>query len=158
MDFKEFLNEDKLEQRFSAGLAIIWDGKVLLAHTTGRKANTGWGIPKGGVDKGESKINAAIRETYEELGVKVPMNLIDKNEHTFVVTSRQKKYTKIVTYYLVKIDELSQVGLKKPKISKGKLQLEEIDAAEFMGVDQAKKGIMFSQYPILNVLQNNGLA
>ena len=157
MDFKEFLNEDKLEQRFSAGLAIIWDGKVLLAHTTGRKANTGWGIPKGGVDKGESKINAAIRETYEELGVKVPMDLIDKNEHTFVVTSRQKKYTKIVTYYLVKIDELSQVGLKKPKISKGKLQLEEIDAAEFMRVDQAKKRIMFSQYPILNVLQNNGL-
>ncbi len=62
-----------------------------------------------------------------------------------------------MTYYLVNIDELSQVGLKKPKISKGKLQLEEIDAAEFMNADQAKKSIMFSQYPILNVLQNNGL-
>mgnify|MGYP003653574874 FL=1 len=158
MNFKEFINEDKLEQRYSAGLAIIWQGKVLLAHTTGRKSSTGWGIPKGGIDKGESKINAAIRETYEELGVKVPSSLIDKNENTFVVTSRSKKYTKIVSYFLVKIDDLSQVGLKKPKISKSKLQLEEIDAAEFMSVDQAKNGIMFSQYPILNVLQSNGLA
>ena len=52
MNFKEFLNEGKLEQRFSAGLAIIWDGKILLAHTTGRKSNTGWGITKGGIDKG----------------------------------------------------------------------------------------------------------
>ncbi len=91
MDFIEFLSENKLKQKLSAGLAIIWDGKVLLGHTTGRKLNTGWGIPKGGIDKGESKINAAIRETYEELGVKVPMDLIDKNEHTFVVTSRPKK-------------------------------------------------------------------
>ena len=140
MNFKEFINEDKLEQRYSAGLAIIWQGKVLLAHTTGRKSSTGWGIPKGGIDKGESKINAAI------------------SENTFVVTSRSKKYTKIVSYFLVKIDDLSQVGLKKPKISKSKLQLEEIDAAEFMSVDQAKNGIMFSQYPILNVLQSNGLA
>ena len=81
MNFKEFLNESKLEQRFSAGLAIIWDGKILLAHTTGRKSNTGWGIPKGGVDKGESKINAAIRETYEELGVKVPMDF-NRQERT----------------------------------------------------------------------------
>ena len=38
------------------------------------------------------------------------------------------------------------------------VMLEEIDAAEFMSVDQAKNGIMFSQYPILNVLQSNGLA
>jgi predicted NUDIX family NTP pyrophosphohydrolase len=74
-----------------------------------------------------------------------------------VVTSRQKKYTKIVTYYLVKIDELHEIGLKKPKISKSKLQLEEIDGAEFMDASQARKGIMFSQYPILNVLQNNGV-
>jgi hypothetical protein len=67
MNFKEFINEDKLEQRYSAGLAIIWQGKVLLAHTTGRKSSTGWGIPKGGIDKGESKINAVSYGVEEVL-------------------------------------------------------------------------------------------
>lgn len=156
-EIKESLLEANLEKRISAGLAIICNGKVLLAHTSGRKANTGWGIPKGGIEDGESKIDAAIRETYEEIGVKVPSNLINKNEHTFIVTSRQKKYTKVVSYFIVNIDDIKQIGLKKPVISKSKLQLEEIDGAEFMDAAHAKKGIMFSQYPILNVLQSNGL-
>ena len=117
----------KLKQKYSAGLAIIYNGKILLGHTTGRKAGTGYGIPKGGIEEGESHLDAAIRETREELGIKVNRKLIDKNGRTFAVTSRKYKYNKVVYYYIVNISDLSQIGLKDETISKSKLQLKEID-------------------------------
>ena len=87
--FKHFLNESILETRYSAGIAIVYNGKILLGHSTGRKSNTGYGISKGGIDEGESKLEAAIRETREEFGIKIPNKLIQKQEYTFVVTSRK---------------------------------------------------------------------
>ena len=84
----------ELKPRYSAGLAIIYDNKILLGHTTGRKSDTGYGIPKGGIEDGESHIDAAIRETYEELGLKIKRSLIDTTEYTFTVTSRKYKYNK----------------------------------------------------------------
>jgi len=66
-----------MKTKISAGLAIIYDNKVLLAHTTNRGWYGSYGIPKGGIEKGESKIQAAIRETKEEVGISVPKNLID---------------------------------------------------------------------------------
>ena len=52
--------------KISSGI-IITDGKnILLGHSTG---NSHWDIPKGGVDDGESTMEAAIRETEEEIGL-----------------------------------------------------------------------------------------
>ena len=51
-----------MKTKTSAGLAIIYDNKILLAHTTSRGWYGSYGIPKGGIDKGESKLDAAIRE------------------------------------------------------------------------------------------------
>lgn len=147
----------KLKRKYSAGLVIIYRGKILLGHTAGRKNNTGWGIPKGGIEKGESNLDAAIRETYEELGIKVNRKLVDKRERTFVVTSRKYNYNKVVYYYVVNIDDLSQIGLKSEIISKGKLQLEEIDDARFFTRGEAEDVIMQSQKTILTTLVGNGL-
>lgn len=147
----------KLKQKYSAGLAIIYKGKILLCHTTGRKKGTGYGIPKGGIEKGESHLDAAIRETYEEVGIKVNPKLIDKNERTFVVTSRKYNYNKVVYYYVVNINDLSQIGLKSEVISRGKLQLEEIDDARFFTSAEANEIIMQSQRTILTTLIGNGL-
>ena len=98
-----------MKTKTSAGLAIIYDNKVLLAHTTSRGWYGSYGIPKGGIEKGESKLDAAIRETEEEVGIKIPKKLIDPTEHTFVVST--KKYGhKIVYYYIVKIDKIEQKG------------------------------------------------
>ena len=70
----------KLEQRYSAGIAITYQGKILLGHTTGRKAYHSYGISKGGIEEGESILDAAIRETEEEFGIKVPKKLIGKKK------------------------------------------------------------------------------
>jgi 8-oxo-dGTP pyrophosphatase MutT (NUDIX family) len=141
----------------SAGLAIIYNGLILLGHTTGRGWYGSYGIPKGGIEDGEDKMSAAIRETLEEVGIKVPRNLIDPIEHTFVVTSRQHKFNKTVYYYIVKIDSLSQIGLKELKIPKSQLQVEEIDWAGFLSYSEASKRIMKSQATLLNNLRGKGL-
>jgi len=64
-----------MKTKKSAGLAIIYDNKILLAHTTSRGWYGSYGIPKGGIDDGESKLYAAIRETREEVGINIPKNL-----------------------------------------------------------------------------------
>ena len=61
--FDNYINEAKkfLEERQSAGLAIVHDGKVLLGHSTGRKRLASYGISKGGIDEGESILDAAYK-------------------------------------------------------------------------------------------------
>jgi len=48
---------------------VIYGTKVLVVKTwigSGR-----WGMPGGGIHKAESKIDSAIREVYEEVGIKL---------------------------------------------------------------------------------------
>lgn len=55
----------------SCGLFLIRkDNKILIAHPT-MHPRSSWGIPKGKVEPGESLIEAAIRETYEESNIDV---------------------------------------------------------------------------------------
>lgn len=52
---------------FSAGGVVLNpEGKVLVVSQHG----TSWSLPKGHIDPGEEKIEAAIREIYEESGIK----------------------------------------------------------------------------------------
>jgi len=141
----------------SAGLAIIYKGMILLGHTTGRGWWSSYGIPKGGIEEGEDKLSAAIRETYEEVGIKVPLSLIDTTEHTFTLTSREHKFNKIVSYYIAKIDDLSQIGLKDIKVPKSQLQIEEIDWAGFLPYKEAMKRVMKSQVTLITNLMGKGL-
>jgi predicted NUDIX family NTP pyrophosphohydrolase len=127
-----------------------------LAHTTSRGWFGSYGIPKGGIDKSESNLDAAIRETKEEVGITIPKNLIDKTEHTFTVST--KKYgNKIVYYYVVQISNLSQIGLKDLKVPKKQLQLEEVDWAGFLDYREATKRIMKSQAVLINNMVGRGL-
>lgn len=145
----------KRETKYSAGLAIIYDNKILLGHTAGRGWYGSYGIPKGGLDKGESNLQAAIRETREEIGINIPRSLIGKDEYTFTVTTN--KYNKVVYYYVVKIDNLSQLKLKDLKVPKKQLQIEEIDWAGFLDYKEASKRVMKSQVPLINNLVGQGL-
>lgn len=145
-----------MKTKKSAGLAIIYDNKILLAHTTSRGWYGSYGIPKGGIDNGESKLDAAIRETREEVGINIPKKLIDPTEYTFTVST--KKYGhKIVYYYIVKIDDLSQIGLKDLRVPKKQLQVEEVDWAGFLDYKEAMKRVMKSQISLVNNLVGKGL-
>jgi len=146
-----------MKQKESAGLAIIYRGMILLAHTTGRKWWGSYGIPKGGIEPGESRIDAAIRETREEVGLDIPRSMIDPNPRTYVLTSRKYKYTKTVYWYAVQVEDLGQIGMKSLVVPKSQLQLEEVDWAGFMPLAEAKKRAMSSQQQLLTQLVGLGL-
>ena len=153
----QFINEAAQEVKTSAGLAIIWEGKILLGHTAGRNFKTGYGIPKGGIEPGETQIDAAIREVAEEIGVLVPKNRVNSNAYQFGVDARKWGFKKIVHYYIVKINSLQEIGLNEPVVPKDRLQLEEINDARFMDLKQARSVVMKSQQPLLDNLQKLGL-
>lgn len=153
----QFLNEASQEVKTSAGLAIVWENKILLAHTSGSSFKNGYGIPKGGIEPGETQLDAAIREVEEEVGVIVSKNKIDSNAYQFGVDARKWGFKKIVHYYIVKINSLQEIGLNEPVVPKDWLQLEEINDARFMDLKQARGVVMKSQQPLLDNLQKLGL-
>lgn len=61
---------------------LIYDGtKILLCHATGQSH---WDIPKGHLEEGETQIEAAIRECFEETGFLInPEDLIDCGFHEY---------------------------------------------------------------------------
>lgn len=50
---------------------ILQDGKLLLAQRKVREGSLSWQFPAGEVEPGESPEEAAVRETAEEVGLKV---------------------------------------------------------------------------------------
>jgi putative (di)nucleoside polyphosphate hydrolase len=58
------------------------DSHVLVAHVTGTRK---WDIPKGGAEPGETAVQAAVRETFEETGIALqPAELIDLGRHPYL--------------------------------------------------------------------------
>jgi 8-oxo-dGTP pyrophosphatase MutT (NUDIX family) len=146
-----------MNYRTSAGLAIVYQGMVLLAHTTGRKWQGSYGIPKGGVEEGESLIDTAIRETLEEVGIRVPKRLIDTTARTYVLTSNKYKQVKTVHWFIVRVDDLSLIGLSGLVVPKRQLQLKEVDWAGFVNLAEARKRVMQSQVTVIDNLTSMGL-
>ena len=61
------MNEES-NYRLNVGLIIVNNyGKVLICK---RKNSNQWQFPQGGIDKGETPIEAAKREIFEEVGIK----------------------------------------------------------------------------------------
>lgn len=151
--FEEFENP-KNETRETAGIAIILqqaaDPMILLVHP----ANASWakpqmGIPKGGVEKGESLIDAAIRETFEETGIKIEQSQLTLSPETAEVW-KGSKYRYSIHYFVCKISDLTEIGLDSFKVPKSQLQAEEIDWAGFVPVKDAYAKVVRSQHIILD--------
>jgi mutator protein MutT len=60
----------KVELKSAVGIVFNSKGEVLLGKAIASDDRNGkWCFPGGGIDKGESPLQAAIREVYEEMGV-----------------------------------------------------------------------------------------
>jgi len=145
----ETLNEWRNDKgiKISAGLLVIQDNKMLLVHPTNSPWWGTYSIPKGGVDKKEDALSAAIRETYEETGIKIKEKHIStiNNGHIDYTDDKGKVYKRV--YYFVAYP-------KKP-ITKDmfKPQLEEVDWAGFLSRDEAQKRIFGRFKPLLKFLK-----
>jgi len=151
MNFNEFINEESLESRSAAGVAIIYNNKILLVHPTGASWQKGTcGIPKGGIDPHEDTLDAALRELKEETGITLDPSALDKSPEVVVSQHPKKNKLRHLTYYICRISDLSKIGLTSERVPKDQLQLEEIDWAKFMSAEEAYPIMAQSQLIILD--------
>lgn len=150
--FNQFINESsaKKERKKAAGIALLFDNKILLIHPT----NSGWqrgtcGIPKGGIEEGEDPFEAALRELNEETGISLEPSLVDPTPHTVDFYRGSKPSGKMI-YFVCEISDLSQIGLDDIKLPTSMLQLHEVDWAKFVDRDEAYGITSRSQLIILD--------
>lgn len=132
----------------SAGTVLIKNNKILLCHPTNARWYGTYSIPKGGLEEGENNINAAIRETSEEVGIFIPEYMLtDKKEYCVEYKNKNGKLYKKVYFYVINVEEYPDV------IPKEQLQLEEVDWAGFLDYEQAKKKIFWRFKPMLELIK-----
>ena len=131
----------------SAGLVIIYNNTILLAHPTGQGWYGTYSIPKGHVEEGEDYLTAALRETYEELGISFNKAEINPNSEGYInYIDENGNLYKRVYFYIIE--------LKEPlKVYKSQLQNEEIDWAGFLTKKEAEKRIFWRFKTLLSFLK-----
>ena len=133
----------------SAGLVIIQNNTILLGHPSNAKWVESFSFPKGGIEKDESKIEAAIRETKEEVGIDINEKIIQLDtEYVIEYKNKKGKIHKKVYYYLVFLDDDTLPVILPENL----LQLEEIDFAAFYTKEEAEKLIFWRFKSILEHL------
>jgi len=135
----------------SAGLAIFWNKKVLLVHPTNAPWSGTYSIPKGHIEENEDILDTAIRETFEEVGIKVSKEIIG-TYHSLVYLNIHGKATKRIAWYPVYIKNLSDIGLETEIVPKSQLQLDEVDWAGFLDESTAIEKMLFKQQEILEFI------
>ena len=140
---QESLITEKKQLELSAGLAIIQKGAILLGHPKGQKWWGTYSIPKGHVEAGEDLLEAAIRETREEVGYTVRIEDVVDLEPKFVdYKDKNGQLYKRVYYFIV----VPTIPIKQSQI---KPDDTEIDWAGFILEDAAEARIFWRLKPIL---------
>ncbi|MDO4661944.1 MAG: NUDIX hydrolase [Tissierellia bacterium] len=88
----------------SAGGVVIRNDKVLIL----KRKNGGWVLPKGRIEKGETKKEAAIREVFEESGIKARCKkYIGYSKYNFKADNDVIRKT--VYYFLMEVETQSDL-------------------------------------------------
>tara|TARA_R110000868_G_scaffold9620_6_gene47628 strand:- start:53574 stop:54038 length:465 start_codon:yes stop_codon:yes gene_type:complete len=90
-----------MSKKISAAV-VIWDGaNILLCHVTHAKH---WDLPKGKMEPHETEQQAAIRELWEETGLRAqPQDLLYLGVHAY-------KPRKDLSMWLWKVDQLPDIA------------------------------------------------
>lgn len=142
----------------SAGLVIIYKNSILLGHPTGASWKGTYSIPKGNIENGETVLQAAIRETREEIGVGFSPDMVESEIPGEINYKNKKGKTyKKVFWFMVKIDDVELIKHIYPVVPKELLQLDEIDWAGFLEFDEAIRRIFKRFSPILDKISSENV-
>lgn len=146
--------------RRSAGILLhrqTKDGlEVLLVHPGGpmwaRRDQGAWSIPKGEYEEGDEPLAAARREFEEELGTPAPTGVIaDLGE------IRQKSGKRVRAWAIAgDLDPADVVSnrceVEWPPRSGRKIEIPEVDRAEWFALETAREKLNAGQVPLLDRL------
>lgn len=139
----------------SAGILFIYQGKALLCHPTKAKWTNTFGPPKGGIELGETALEAAIRECREEASILVSPEMIDPSKsRTIDYKTKNGKTFKKVILFVVKLNSLTEIGLEGEVIPTEKLQAEEVDWCGFIGKEEWENKVFWRFKDIINESTN----
>ena len=145
----------------SAGILLHRPGtaglEVFIAHMGGpfwaRKDERAWSIPKGETDGSDDLLAVALREFAEEIGVPAPV--LDYRE----LGAFRYSSGKTVTVFAAEapgfeVDEVrsNTFDLEWPPRSGRVQSFPEVDAARWVGVDDARRLLVAAQVPALDAL------
>lgn len=145
----------------SAGLLLFRDVsghlEVLLVHPGGpfwaKKDEGAWSIPKGEFEDDEDPLAAAKREFQEETGVACPTGEVIPLEPV------RQPSGKAVHAWAIKGDfdpaalKSNTFSMEWPPKSGRRQEFPEVDRAEWLSIDVAKRKILKGQVPFLDQLQ-----
>lgn len=129
----------------SAGLVVLHTNRILLVKPKGLNQEEFFSIPKGVIEKSESAIETAIRETYEETGISISKEFIDFKRNYVINYINKSVVTKRVYYFFA---DISNIEIKEV-LPIENLQKSEIQYAAFFTKEEAKEIIFWRQEPIL---------
>lgn len=157
--FDQFINESQDDIKPSAiknaaGVAIVWQDSILLVHPTGAswQKNT-LGIPKGGIEPGEDPIESAVRELREEVGISIDPSRLESEPLVANNYDKDGKLKWQLIYFVLRINDPTEVGLKDSRVPNSQLQIEEVDWAGFVPINVAYSKMHRPQLIILDRLR-----
>jgi len=134
----------------SGGLVIVQNNQILLVHPTNAAWSGTYSIPKGKIEDFETPLDAAIRETKEEIGIDINPEWIENKVPEIIPYKNGKGKTyKKVFWYLVDLDK---VGVELV-ISNDHVGKREVDWAGCLTLEEAKEKIFWRFQPILKLLE-----
>ena len=126
------------------------DGKLLICHPTGH-ATSFWSIPKGKVEQGESFVDAAFRETWEETNLDLSASKNLRRLEPVIYTHKKKMLHPFLFLESENLEvEWNNCEIKcNSNVPSDRGNFPEMDAYKFVTLDEAKGLLHYTQVACL---------
>jgi len=138
----------------AAGLFLVdIEDRILIGHPTHHVPEF-WSIPKGKIDAGETPLQAAIRETYEESNVKLYKDLHDFVYIGKYVYRHKKKDIMLYAHFETEHANWNKIEIMcNSNVPEERGGFPEMDDFKWVTVDEARELLHHTQVDALDALE-----